>query len=89
MNVALPAWSAAIVQVPPVIVVTVALLTVPVSVLAPTEHTLAVLEVKLANRPELAVALTTVVPPALTVRGEKPPAVMVWLSLPTGSTTML
>ena len=64
-------------QVPPVIVVTVALLTLPVSVLSPTEQTPGVLEVKLANNPELAVALTTVVPPALTVRGEKPFAVIV------------
>ena len=84
LYLASPAWLAAIVQVPPVIVVTVALLTLPVSVLAPTEQTPAVLEVKLICRPELAVALTTVVPPpALTVRGEKPFAVMVWLSLAT------
>ena len=77
LYVALPAWSAAIVQIPPVIVVTVALLTLPLSVLAPTEQTLAVLEVKLTSNPELAVALTTVVPPGLTVAGEKPFPVIV------------
>ena len=89
LNVGLPAWLAAIVQVPPIIVVTVALLTVPVSVLTPTEQTPSVLEVKLTNRPELAVALTTVVPPAVTAIGEKPFAVMVWSSLGAAVTVML
>ena len=61
-------------------IVTVALLTAPTRVLAPVVQTAGVVLAKVTSSPELAVALTTVVPPvvsAATVDGEKPLGVMV------------
>ena len=61
--------------------VTVALLIPPSKLLVPTKQTVGVALVKVTSKPESAVALTVVEPPAFTVAGEKPPGVIVWLSL--------
>ena len=59
---ALPAWFAAMVQVP---------VATPVTVLPLTVQTLCVAELKLTGWPELAVALAVVVPPTVSVAGVK------------------
>lgn len=52
-----------------------------VTVLPAIVQTVGVVLAKVTARPELAVALTVLVPPYCKVAGEKPPAVMVWLAL--------
>jgi hypothetical protein len=71
---ALPAWFAAIVQVPAFITVTVLPLTVQM---------LVVRELKLTGSPEVAVALAVVVPPTATELGLKLMVPIVWVPLPT------
>ena len=70
---ALPAWLAMMVQVPALM---------PLTVLPLTEQTAGVAELKLAARPEVAVALTVVMPPTAKEAGVKLMAPMVWLALP-------
>ena len=70
---ALPAWSAAMVQVPAERALTVAPLTL---------QTAGVSELKLTVNPEVAVALAVVVPPTARVAGEKDIAPMLWVALP-------
>ena len=71
---ALPAWLAAIVHVPAVM---------PVAVLPLTLQTRVVVLVKVTGKPEVAVALTVVVPPTTRVAGLKLIVSMLWSSLPT------
>ena len=71
---ALPAWFAAMVQVPAL---------TPVTVLPLTVQTPVVRELKLTARPEEAVALAVVVPFTARVAGLKVMVPMVWVPMPT------
>ena len=70
----LPVWSAAMVHVPALILVTVEPLMV---------QTAGVVELKVTARPELAVALAVEVPPTVRDVGLNVSVLMVWLVLPT------
>ena len=71
-----PAWSAAMVHVPPVVMVTV-LPFVPLTV-----HTVGVIELKMTGNPESPpVAAAVVVPPMLTEFGVKANNNIAWLPL--------
>ena len=70
---ALPAWSAAMVQVPAERALTVAPLTL---------QTAGVVELKATARPEVAAAFAVLAPPTARVDGEKDIAPMLWAALP-------